>query len=304
SGFKLVSFANNPVYDQGRKGMIETLDELARAELGFFGAGRTRQEAAKGLRLEKNGVRLAFLGASQFFNQSQHHLEDPQQAHVNKSDDPAATLEAVKAARAEADFVIVSLHWGVEYQPKPRESEVDLAHALFEAGADVILGTHPHILQPLEIYQAQDGRTCLVVYSLGNFVSNQSRQYNHGVSPEKVGDTRDSALLKLSVVRRDYGAGGVRAELADLSFQPLWTENERVKSSGKEQPFIRIVGIERALTVARSELDTFVAALPAKPDKEQMAKVVRLKKRLGLLERRREIIEARLGTDFAAEHLP
>ncbi|MGC4114443.1 MAG: CapA family protein [Myxococcales bacterium] len=308
SGFKLVSFANNHVMDQGRKGFDETLAELDKAGLPYYGAGRTQQEAAKGLRLEKNGVKVAFLAAADFINQSHHLSADPKVSHVNKMDEPAAMVEAVKAAREDSDFVIVSLHWGVEYMPKPRESEVKVAHELFEAGADVILGTHPHILQPLEVYEAQDGRSCLVIYSLGNFISNQSYHYKFGISPDKVGDTRDGAILKFAIVKRDYGNGGVRAELADVSYLPVWTINERVaKGEGKEKKeavTIRTVAMERGLAAARAALDAFVAGLPEKPSKEQKAEIVKLKKKVELYEKRRGIVEARLGEGFAAEHLP
>ena len=164
------------------------------------------------------------------------------------------------------------------------------------------------MLQPLEVYQTADGRTCLVAYSLGNFISNQSRQYHHGVSPEKVGDTRDAAVLRFAVAKRDYGPGGVRAELADLSYLPLWTVNDRTsRGEGKQKKqtiVIRTVALARALAAARGELDAFVAKLPEKPSKEQQAEVVRLKKRASLYERRREIVEARLGADYAVEHLP
>ncbi|HEY3448970.1 MAG TPA: CapA family protein [Myxococcales bacterium] len=308
SGFKLVSFANNHVMDQARRGFDETLAELDKAGLPYYGAGKNQQESAKGLRLEKNGVKVAFLGATDFVNQSQHLSADPKLSHVNKLDEAVAMAEAVKAAREDSDFVIVSLHWGVEYQPKPRESEVKLAHELFEAGADVILGTHPHILQPLEVYEAADGRTCLVIYSLGNFVSNQSYHYKFGISPDKVGDTRDSAVLKFAIAKRDYGNGGVRAEIADVSYLPIWTINERAtQGEGKEKKetvYIRTVAMERGLGAARAELDAFVAKLPEKPSKEQQAGIVKLKKKVELYEKRRGIVEARLGEGFAAEHQP
>lgn len=301
SGFSLMSFANNHVYDQGAKGFAETMDELDKAGLPFYGAARTRQEAQKGLRLEKNGIKVAFLGASEFFNKSEAAAADPKKPHANKTDDPAATVEAVKAARGDADFVVVSTHWGVEYAPAPRASEIKLAHELCEAGADVVLGTHPHVLQPLEVYEAQDGRTCLVAYSLGNFVSNQSYHYSFGVSPEKVGDTRDGALLRFAIAKRDYGAGGVRAELAEVTYRPLWTENDKAARQKKNVVVLRTVPIARALEAARAELDALVAKLPEKPSKDDQAAVVKLKKRVALYERRREIILQRLGADFAAE---
>lgn len=306
SGFKLVSFANNHVMDQGRKGFEETLAELDKAGLPYYGAGKSQQDSAKGLRMEKNGVKVAFLGAADFVNQSQHLWADPKMPHVNKMDEPAAMADAVKAAREDSDFVVVSLHWGVEYMPKPRESEVKVAHDLFEAGADVILGSHPHILQPLEIYEAKDGRTCMAIYSLGNFISNQSYHYKFGISPDKVGDTRDGVVLGFAIAKRDYGNGGVRAELADVSYLPIWTVNERAAvgegKDKKESVTIRTVSMERALAKARADLDAFVAKLPEKPSTEQKAEIVKLKKKVELYEKRRDIVEARLGPGFAVDH--
>jgi len=278
--------------------------------LPFYGAGRTAQEAAKGLRLEKNGVRIAFLGASAFFNQSQHVSPDPAKSHVNKLEDGAAMIEAVKAAREDSDFVIVSLHWGEEYQTQPRESEVETAHALCDAGVDVVLGTHPHVLQPLEIYEVSDGRTCLIAYSLGNFISNQSRHFVFGVSSDKVGDTRDGAILRFAIAKRDYGVGGVRAELADVSYAPTWTMNEKVLQgegkARKEVRFIRTLMLSRALAAAQKELDELTASLtessPTQPTKEQRERIVAIKKKIALYERRTAIVKSRLGADYAEKN--
>lgn len=294
AGIGLVSFANNHVFDQGPKGFAESMDELDAAGLAYAGAGRTREVARRGLRLQKNGIRIAVLGAAQFFNNPVDE-EDPRAPHANKADDPEATLEAVRRARAEADFVVLAVHWGAEYRSAPRPAEVELAHQLFEAGADVVLGTHPHVLQPLERYRAADGRSCLVAYSLGNFVSNQSRLYVHGKSAEKVGEPRDGALLRFAIVKRDRGESPSRAELADVSFVPLWTDNTRIKKGGREIPEIEVVSIPRALERARGALEK-LAASGAKAG----AEAGEIRKRIALLERRRALIEARLGREFMA----
>ncbi len=292
AGIGLVSFANNHVFDQGAKGFAESLDELDAAGLAYSGAGRTRAIALRGLRLEKKGIRIAVLGASQFFNKPADEA-GPLTPHANKTDDPEATVEAVKAARTDADFVVVAMHWGAEYRSRPRPSEIELAHQLFEAGADVVIGTHPHVLQPLERYRASDGRSCLVAYSLGNFVSNQSRQYVPGRSEDKVGDPRDGALLRFAIVKRDRGVEPARAELADVSFLPLWTDNTRIKEGGRETPQIEVVSIPRALERARGALAKQVAS-----GGKAGAEAGEFRKRIALLERRRALIEARLGREF------
>jgi len=302
AGIDLVAFTNNHVYDQGRKGFVETLAELDDVKLPYAGAGRTRAEALKGLRLERNGVRIAVLGASQFFNNKKGETDDPKAPQALKlEDDPREREEAVRAARSEADFVVLSLHWGVEYQPLPREQEVALSQRLFEAGADVILGTHPHVLQPIEVYQAEDGRLCMGVYSLGNFVSNQSRFYAHGVSPEKVGDTRDGAVLQFAVVRRDYGGGLVRTELADVRFRSTWTVNDFLGRKKKALPDIRVVSVSDAIAREREGIALLAARLADKQTKEDEASLVSARKRLELLERRLQIIQTRLGADFSLD---
>jgi hypothetical protein len=103
-------------------------------------------------------------------------------------------LEAIRQARQKCDFLVVSIHWGTEYAPAPRPEDVETAHKMLDAGASVIVGHHPHVLQPVETYRTQDGRNTVIFYSLGNFLSNQSRTYVDGLMPDKDGDPRDEMI--------------------------------------------------------------------------------------------------------------
>ena len=102
-----------------------------------------------------------------------------------------------------------------------------MAHKMLDAGASVIVGHHPHVLQPVETYKTADGRNTVIFYSLGNFLSNQSRTYVDGLMPDKDGDPRDSMIGLFSAVRKDYGPGGVRVELGRVGILPVWGENNR-----------------------------------------------------------------------------
>jgi hypothetical protein len=301
AGVDVVSVANNHAFDQGRAGFEETLRRLEAAGLRAVGGGEAG--SAEGpVRLEAGGLSLAFLGWAHFFNQDGNACPPAkaggapclQAAQLDR----ARAVEAVRAAAASADAVIVSLHWGVEYEAQPREADVELAHALADAGALVVIGHHPHVLQPVELYRRADGRTAVIAYSLGNFVSNQSRRYVHGVTPERVAATRDGALLRVALARRDYGRGVVRVELDGVDFLPLWTENDTVEIDRKREPgrrpAIRVVAVDRALAAVRAELARFPAPVPP----ELQDRFAALRAREALLVSRRAAVAGLLGEDL------
>jgi poly-gamma-glutamate synthesis protein (capsule biosynthesis protein) len=192
----------------------------------------------------------------------------------------------------------VSLHWGVEYDGQPRAEDVELAHRLVDAGALVVLGHHPHVLQPVELYGAADGRVGVIAYSLGNFVSNQSRGYVFGVTPEKAAATRDGVLLRVGLARRDYGRGVVRVEVDGVDAVPLWTENDTAELDRRREPArrpaIRVVAVDRALAEVRADLARFPDPVPA-ADRDRY---VALRRREALLVARRAAVAALVGEDL------
>jgi Bacterial capsule synthesis protein PGA_cap len=307
AGVGLVSVANNHVLDQGRAGLEETLSELDRLGMPYVGAGEAGREAGPRL-VQLNGLRIAFLGYSRFFNQSGNDCP-PGAGRSGRTClkasllDPERAVADVRAAARSHDAVVVSLHWGDEYQAQPREPDVALAHRLVEAGAVLVLGHHPHVLQPLELYPRPDGSMALIAYSLGNFVSNQSRNYVHGVTPAAVAATRDGVLLRAEIARRDYGRGVTRVELTGAAWLPLWTENDTVdparKAAGR-RPAIRVVSLDRALAEVRAEL----GALPDPLPREQQGRYVTLRQREELYVSRRAAIAGVLGEELAREAPP
>ncbi|MBN2493120.1 MAG: CapA family protein [Deltaproteobacteria bacterium] len=262
-GVRVLSFANNHVYDQKRRGFEETLVQLERSGLVFAGAGRTCAEARRAKIIEKNGISLAFLAASTLFNQQLNRREKDPCAFA--FDERQALAEAAAARKAGADLVVLSLHWNTEYVTAPSQADIDQAHRLIEGGVDVILGHHPHVLRPVEVYQASDGRVGFVAYSLGNFISNQSRYYVHGLQPARIGNTRDGVILRFSAIRKDYGHGIVKVELADLSVQPLWTRNNALaRRRDKKLPvIIRVVANDREIEKLREQIQALL--LPSTP---------------------------------------
>lgn len=160
--FDGVSLANNHTGDFGDAALIETMYRLHRQGLPFFGAGLNNAEAHTPWIVEKNGVKIAMLGYNEFRPRS--FEAGPRKPGLAWSED-AMVVEDIKATRPKADIVVTFMHWGEEYILEPNERQRTLARKMIDAGADIVIGNHPHVTQGHEIYKDR-----LIVYSLGNFV--------------------------------------------------------------------------------------------------------------------------------------
>jgi len=315
NGIKIVSFANNHVMDQGWAGFTETREHLRDQGLLFAGSGDTAQQAWQPVIVEANGIKVGWLGMTRWLNGGRNPDKDDQ-PHVNffpypgesagaTGMDEAGVLEAVKQARAKCDLLVVSIHWGVEYAPAPRPEDVETAHKMLEAGASVIVGHHPHVLQPVETYKTQDGRDTVIFYSLGNFLSNQSRTYVDGLMPDKDGDPRDEMIGLFSAVRKDYGPAGVRVELGHVGILPVWSENNRneLASGRTKTTVIRPILIDREIPRLQTRLDelTKLSAAATPLTAEQKQEFIEITNRLKLLTDRRALLLARTGDEYVTD---
>jgi poly-gamma-glutamate synthesis protein (capsule biosynthesis protein) len=191
-GIDVVSLANNHTLDVGREGLEETIRVLDGAGVAHVGAGADRRLAEGPLVLKRGGITLAFLAFSDLVVEG--ILPRSDRTTIAFADDEALGA-AVRHARGSADLVIVSLHAGVEYEPRPSERQRRLIDIAVEAGADLVLGHHPHVLQGLAFVSRPGRRPALVAYSLGNFVFDPRRA-----------EARESAILNVTL-----GPGGVTA---------------------------------------------------------------------------------------------
>lgn len=191
AGFDLLMLSNNHNCDAAVRGIYETLDRVD--EYGFMHVGLYRNGNEKRYALcEIDGIKVGFLNYCGFYNDKDKHLNKTGRTKMLGTFSEKRflrNLEAVKAAGAE--YVIVYMHWGKEYEHEPTERELARAQQLADLGADLIIGSHPHVLQPYAVLESANGRKVPVIYSLGNFISHQKHSKN-----------RDAAILRI-VLERD-----------------------------------------------------------------------------------------------------
>lgn len=190
-GFDVFNISTNHSLDKGEKGLISTINYWKDKQAITTGAYLNKEDMMPIRTNEVNGITVAYLG----FTESTNGLKLPDDSEVilMLAKDEALLEARVKQAAEIADFVVVNAHWGVEYTHEPNDFQRQLASKLASWGADVIIGTHPHVIQPLEYIQNEDGRKTLVAYSLGNFISAQNR------GPRMLGGMLNFELVKNNI---------------------------------------------------------------------------------------------------------
>ena len=183
-GFSTVSLANNHMKDYGKQGLLDTLKAFREAKLETVGAGSNLKEAAEVVYQTVNGIKIATLGFSDVMPvdfRAMHNRSGIAPA------DPDVWFPQVAKAKKNADLVIVHMHWGLEYDSRYHPRQRDLGRALIDAGADIVVGHHPHVLEPVEVY-----KNGVIFYSLGNFIFDQGWTR-----------TRESVLVQYKVLKND-----------------------------------------------------------------------------------------------------
>lgn len=168
AGFDVLSLANNHAFDYGREALEDTFLRLKEARIDYIGAGLNAEEAFSPLVKEINGLKIGFLAYTNLGPKSWRAGGLPGIAWINEQSFPELKKN-ISLARTKADILIVTLHAGEEYIQDPSQFQVNFAHAAIDAGADIVIGHHPHVVQKKEEYNGG-----YIFYSLGNFVFDQS----------------------------------------------------------------------------------------------------------------------------------
>ena len=237
-GVDTVTFCNNHVYDKGYSGFCTTLDNLEEGGLSVTGGYRSSEEFNTPFLRDVNGIRIGVISYTNLVN-SHYGLYQGEMINTLEPDSvrlfvqsassaPEMNGEIQKLRDAGADLVLVYLHWGSEYQNEPKKAQKDLAHALCEGGADIILGGHSHCVQPMEKFTCEDGRESLIFYSLGNLFADQV-----GLSKSKYGSDigKTQYGVKVNVaVKKDVRTGKVSIEGGDYEPTCLLRRKKETKN--------------------------------------------------------------------------
>jgi len=222
AGFNHLITANNHAFDQGWSGLVNTVASLERAGIAHTGMSVDMEDFNRPTILDVNGIQVGIIAYTDSVNGLENLVPESSRAYAvrrfrshNLDSIPAMTEDIAHLREAGAELVIVSLHWGAEYEDAPRETQRTIARALGEAGADVIMGHHSHTVHPIEWHYRADGTRTLIIYSLGNFLADQTRLTEASVESQLnaswnhhqfIGRTQFGMLLNLQVIRELDGS--------------------------------------------------------------------------------------------------
>ncbi|MGE7769364.1 CapA family protein [Viridibacillus arvi] len=168
AGVDLLSVANNHTLDRGEAGVLAALKNIKSYGLPYVGAYKSAKDREKMRIIDVKGIKVGTL--SYTYGTNDNETPSGKDYLVNRIDLDTIQKD-IKKMRPNSDVIIVNMHWGTEYQSTPNKKQKQMAKVISEAGADIIFGHHPHVLQPYEKITAKDGHETHVFYSLGNFFS-------------------------------------------------------------------------------------------------------------------------------------
>ena len=209
AGFDLFLTANNHTLDRFDKGLTATIDSLDARSIRHIGTYKSKAERDERLPFIRNinGIKIGFVN----YTYGTNGISPRGNVIVDYIDRAAIRQDIEDLRNTGAEIIFACMHWGLEYQMVPHKTQKDLADYLHSLGVEAVIGSHPHVVQPMELTD-DDGTRRLTVFSLGNLISNM-----------KTRDTRGGALLKVVVKRNDEG----KAVIDTASYRLVFTEPPR-----------------------------------------------------------------------------
>ncbi len=203
--FNILSLANNHAFDQGLKGLLNTKLYLSQNSIASVGTGKNIDEAWQPAILEYNDIKLGFIATSYSALNDNAKANKPNVARMQDISRLKSTLDELKP---KVDFIIVSMHGGAEYTYKPNDLQKTFARIAIDAGADMVIGAHPHWIQPIEKYNSK-----YIFYSLGNFIFDQ----------EWSKETKEGLTAKITIVKNWGNTSVSKVELIPIIIENFST---------------------------------------------------------------------------------
>lgn len=229
-GVDVISLAGNHALDYGYLGICRTIDVLDSADISHLGTYKTAEDQKKLLIKNVKGVKIAFINYT--YGTNGISVPSGKEFCVNLIDKNLIKKQIDQAKSEGADMIVACMHWGTEYKTSANSEQKELADYLFKNGVDIILGNHPHVLEPMEkkTITLDDGTTkdVFVVYALGNFTADQRDEI-----------TRDSAILNLNITKNVDG----KISINKVDYVPIYM----YKNSNAKSHKFKILDIEKSI---------------------------------------------------------
>lgn len=220
AGFDILSTANNHSLDHGKKGLISTIDNIN--EYGMKNIGTYKEPNVPIFVEEVEGITIGFLSYTYGLNGLDSFLTKEELSYmVNRIDEDKIKEDIENTKSLGADITVVFIHWGNEYQREPSVYQIDLGEKMVEWGANIILGSHPHVIQKSQIIN-KDGKDNFIIYSMGNFLSNQRKETLNNSY------TEDGVMVNLEI-EKDFSTGDTI--IKNINYIPTWVH--RYRENGK-----------------------------------------------------------------------
>lgn len=225
AGFDILTTANNHILDTKKEGVFKTIENINK--YGLESVGTYKDDKKEILIEDINGIKIAFLSYTYGVNGYADIKNNAELSNIiNIIDEDKIKKDTEKCKENGADVVVVSLHWGSEYQRTPSQSQKVLANKMFDWGVDIILGSHPHVIQKSEIIK-HNGKDKFIIYSMGNFISNQRRET---LKTENKNFTEDGILVKIDLERTSSESEVI---IKNVEYIPTWVNREKVSEKYK-----------------------------------------------------------------------
>ena len=229
-GVDVISLAGNHALDYGYSGICRTIEVLDNADISHLGTYKTAEDQEKLLIKNVKGVKIAFINYT--YGTNGISVPSGKEFCVNLIDKNLIKKQIDQAKSEGADMIVACMHWGTEYKTSANSEQKELADYLFKNGVDIILGNHPHVLEPMEkkTITLDDGTTkdVFVVYALGNFTADQKDEI-----------TRDSAILNLNITKNVDG----KISINKVDYVPIYM----YKNSNAKSHKFKILDIEKSI---------------------------------------------------------